>query len=102
MYTLKPSSWKNLLGLFVGIAVPSGMKTNSHNPTSRHTLLKAVKESILVADRNNMKVKFIYHDGEKSSAGDSLGFENCEMMYKKDKCRHLLVTDSGCSQTNVT
>ena len=77
------------------------MKTNSHNPTSRHTLSKAVKESILVADRNSMKVKFIYHDGEKSLAGDSLGFENCELVYKKDKCIHSLVTDSGNSRINV-
>ena len=61
-----------LIPTHYGIAVPLGMKTRTHNPRSRTNLLKALKESINIAVKNKMKVKFIYHDGEKSLAGDGL------------------------------
>ena len=61
-----------LIPTHYGIAVPLGMKTKSHNPRSRTNLLKALKESITIATKHKMKIRYIYHDGEKSLAGDSL------------------------------
>ena len=61
-----------LIPTHYGIAVPLGMKTKSHNPRARSNLLRALKESIQIAIKHRMTIKFIYHDGEKSLAGDSL------------------------------
>jgi hypothetical protein len=65
-----------LIPTHYGIAVPLGMKTRTHIPRSQINLMKALKETIQIALKHRMHIKFIYHDGEKSLAGDSLHLNN--------------------------